>query len=119
MSYFPQKEVVSPLSTLSSIPIFFLQANQKVKGDFDMATCNKVLKFRLWSLPLILLWLSKVSAQAPVSAQTSEPGKNPGGDALGCDLRLAESSIPNAGLGVYAVRDFKLGEAIVSFSKDL
>jgi hypothetical protein len=31
-----------------------------------------------------------------------------------CSLYMAESSIPNAGLGVYAARDFQMGERIVS-----
>jgi hypothetical protein len=31
-----------------------------------------------------------------------------------CSLYMAESSIPSAGLGVYAARDFHMGERIVS-----
>ena len=31
-----------------------------------------------------------------------------------CDLYMAESSIPNAGIGVYAGRDYQVGERIVS-----
>jgi hypothetical protein len=32
-----------------------------------------------------------------------------------CGLYLAKSSIPNAGLGVFAARDFKIGERLVSY----
>jgi hypothetical protein len=31
-----------------------------------------------------------------------------------CSLYLAESSVPNGGLGVYAARNFRVGEPIVS-----
>ena len=40
-----------------------------------------------------------------------------GGDATACSLYLAKSSIPNAGWGVFAGRDYKQGERIVSHNE--
>lgn len=37
------------------------------------------------------------------------------GDDDDCGLYLTKSSIPNAGLGVFAARDFKIGERLVSY----
>jgi hypothetical protein len=67
---------------------------------------------RMRQFAILAPWMIVLLAQNGVYAD-ADAADNDNADDM-CSLYLAESSIPDAGWGVYAARNYKMGDRIVS-----
>jgi hypothetical protein len=67
-------------------------------------------KIRMRQFAILVPWMMLLLAQNSIYANADD---NDNADDT-CSLYLAESSIPDAGWGVYAARNYKMGDRIVS-----